>query len=45
VPKSLLYCGSQNAIGKRDLVQKIALSNSTDMPIPQISGRDGCRSL
>jgi hypothetical protein len=45
VPKSLLYCGSQNAVGKRDLAQKIALSNSIDMPVPQVGCRNGRGSL
>jgi hypothetical protein len=36
VPKSPLYCGSHNAVGRRDLAQKIAFSNSIDMPMPQV---------
>jgi hypothetical protein len=45
VPKSLLYCGSHIAVGRRDLAQKIAFSNSIDMPKPQVGCRYGCRSL
>jgi hypothetical protein len=44
VPKSLLYCGSHHAVGRRDLAQ-IAFSKSIAMPMPQVGRRNGCRSL
>jgi hypothetical protein len=45
VPNSLLYCGSYDAVGRRDLAQKIAFSKSIAKPMPQVGCRNGRRSL